>query len=201
MKKINIIKTIGVVLMGLSITTATIASLSSCSGLSVPKAPNEFYWNSTKDYTGAGCTFWYPHDEYIVVNDKSEAYKLITDRNKYPDNYVKWDIIHTFTLGLNDKEERKPFKGWIIDFERTNTTIKYKVEIQEEGKSTKDTYYTVAAPFEKDYNPFTLKENQVSVAPYDELYSRYLCQLNLFPGVDFNDLKSVFYKLPRSADE
>ena len=43
MKKINIIKTIGVGLMGLSITTATIASLSSCSGLSVPKAPNEFY--------------------------------------------------------------------------------------------------------------------------------------------------------------
>ena len=199
MKKINIIKTIGVGLMGLSITTATIASLSSCSGLSVPKAPNEFYWNSTKDYTGAGCTFSYPHDEYIVVNNKSEAYKLITDRNKYPDNYVKWDIIHTFTLGANDKD--KPFKGWIIDFERTNTTIKYKVEIQEEGKSTKDTYYTVAAPFEKDYNPFTLKENQVSVAPYDELYSRYLCQLNLFPGVDFNDLKSVFYKLPHLDDE
>ena len=201
MKKINIIKTIGVGLMGLSITTATIASLSSCSGLSVPKAPNEFYWNSTKDYTGAGCTFWYPHDEYIVVNNKSEAYKLITNRNKYPDNYVKWDIIHTFTLGLNDKEERKPFKGWIIDFERTNTTIKYKVEIQEEGKSTKDTYYTVAAPFKKDYSPFTLDENQVSVAEYDHLYSRYLCQLNLFPGVDFNDLKSVFYKLPHHDDE
>ena len=199
MKKINIIKTIGVGLIGLSITTATVASLSSCSGLSVPKAPNEFYWNSTKDYTGAGCTFSYPHDEYIVVNNKSEAYKLITDRNKYPDNYVKWDIIHAFTLGANDKWE--PFKGWIIDFERTNTTIKYKVEIQEEGKSTKDTYYTVAAPFETDYNPFTLKENQVSVAPYNQLYSRYLCQLNLFPGVDFNDLKSVFYKLPRSADE
>ena len=177
MKKINIIKTIGVGLMGLSITTATLASLSSCSGLSVPKAPNEFYWNSIKDYTGAGCTFWYPHDEYIVVNDKSEAYKLITDRNKYPDNYVKWDIIHTFTLGLNDKEERKPFKGWIIDFERTNTTIKYKVEIQEEGKSTKDTYYTVAAPFEKDYNPFTLDENHVRVAKYEELSSSYLCQL------------------------
>ena len=199
MKKINIIKTIGVGLMGLSITTATLASLSSCSGLSVPKAPNEFYWNSTKDYTGAGCTFWYPHDEYIVVNDKSEAYKLITDRNKYPDNYVKWDIIHTFTLGANGKD--KPFKGWIIDFERTNTTIKYKVEIQEEGKSTKDTYYTVAAPFKKDYSPFTLDENQVSVAEYDHLYSRYLCQLNLFPGVDFNDLKSVFYKLPHHDDE
>ena len=199
MKKINIIKTIGVGLMGLSITTATIASLSSCSGLSVPKAPNEFYWNSTKDYTGAGCTFSYPHDEYIVVNNKSEAYKLITDRNKYPDNYVKWDIIHAFTLGANDKD--KPFKGWIIDFERTNTTIKYKVEIQEEGKSTKDTYYTVAAPFEIDYNPFTLKENQVSVAEYNYLYSRYLCQLNLFPGVDFNDLKSVFYKLPHHDDE
>ena len=199
MKKINIIKTIGVGLMGLSITTATIASLSSCSGLSVPKAPNEFYWNSTKDYTGAGCTFWYPHDEYIVVNDKSEAYKLITDRNKYPDNYVKWDIIHAFTLGANGKD--KPFKGWIIDFERTNTTIKYKVEIQEEGKSTKDTYYTVAAPFKKDYSPFTLDENQVSVAEYDHLYSRYLCQLNLFPGVDFNDLKSVFYKLPHHDDE
>ena len=199
MKKINIIKTIGVGLMGLSITTATIASLSSCSGLSVPKAPNEFYWNSTKDYTGAGCTFWYPHDEYIVVNDKSEAYKLITDRNKYPDNYVKWDIIHTFTLGANGKD--KPFKGWIIDFERTNTTIKYKVEIQEEGKSTKDTYYTVAAPFKKDYSPFTLDENQVSVAEYEHLYSRYLCQLNLFPGVDFNDLKSVFYKLPHLDDE
>ena len=199
MKKINIIKTIGVGLMGLSITTATIASLSSCSGLSVPKAPNEFYWNSTKDYTGAGCTFWYPHDEYIVVNDKSEAYKLITDRNKYPDNYVKWDIIHTFTLGANGKD--KPFKGWIIDFERTNTTIKYKVEIQEEGKSTKDTYYTVAAPFKKDYSPFTLDENQVSVAEYEHLYSRYLCQLNLFPGVDFNDLKSVFYKLPHHDDE
>ena len=199
MKKINIIKTIGVGLIGLSITTATVASLSSCSGLSVPKAPNEFYWNSPYDYTGAGCTFSYPHDEYIVVNDKSEAYKLITDRNKYPDNYVKWDIIHTFTLGANGKD--KPFKGWIIDFERTNTTIKYKVEIQEEGKSTKDTYYTVAAPFEKDYNPFTLKENQVNVAPYDELYSRYLCQLNLFPGVDFNYLKSVFYKLPHLDDE
>lgn len=199
MKKINIIKTIGVGLMGLSITTATIASLSSCSGLSVPKAPNEFYWNSTNDYTGANCTFSYPHDEYIVVNNKSEAYKLITDRNKYPDNYVKWDIIHTFTLGANGKD--KPFKGWIIDFERTNTTIKYKVEIQEEGKSTKDTYYTVAAPFEKDYSPFTLDENQVSVAEYDHLYSRYLCQLNLFPGVDFNDLKSVFYKLPHLDDE
>ena len=201
MKKINIIKTIGVGLMGLSITTATIASLSSCSGLSVPKAPNEFYWNSSKDYTGAGCTFWYPLDEYIVVNDKSEAYKLITDRNKYPDNYVKWDIIHTFTLGLNDKEERKPFKGWIIDFERTNTTIKYKVEIQEEGKSTKDTYYTVAAPFEKDYNPFTLVENHVRVAKYEELSSSYLCQLNVFPGVDINYLKSVFYKLPHLDDE
>ena len=199
MKRINIIKTIGVGLMGLSITTATVASLSSCSGLSVPKAPNEFYWNSTKDYTGAGCTFSYPHDEYIVVNDKSEAYKLITDRNKYPDNYVKWDIIHTFTLGANGKD--KPFKGWIIDFERTNTTIKYKVEIQEEGKSTKNTYYTVAAPFETDYSPFTLDENQVSVAEYDHLYSRYLCQLNLFPGVDFNDLKSVFYKLPHHDDE
>ena len=199
MKKINIIKTIGVGLMGLSITTATLASLSSCSGLSVPKAPNEFYWNSIKDYTGACCTFWYPHDEYIVVNDKSEAYKLITDRNKYPDNYVKWDIIHTFTLGANGKD--KPFKGWIIDFERTNTTIKYKVEIQEEGKSTKDTYYTVAAPFKKDYSPFTLDENQVSVAEYEHLYSRYLCQLNLFPGVDFNDLKSVFYKLPHHDDE
>ena len=133
MKKINIIKTIGVGLMGLSITTATIASLSSCSGLSVPKAPNEFYWNSTKDYTGAGCTFSYPHDEYIVVNDKSEAYKLITDRNKYPDNYVKWDIIHAFTLGANDKWES--FKGWIIDFERTNTTIKYKVDEFESNKS------------------------------------------------------------------
>ena len=199
MKKINIIKTIGVGLMGLSITTATIASLSSCSGLSVPKAPNEFYWNSPYDYTGAGCTFSYPHDEYIVVNDKSEAYKLITDRNKYPDNYVKWDIIHAFTLGANDKWE--PFKGWIIDFERTNTTIKYKVEIQEEGKSTKDTYYTVAAPFEKDYNPFTLVENQISVAEYDYLYSDYLCQLNVFPGITFNNLKSVFYKLPHPADE
>ena len=199
MKKINIIKTIGVGLMGLSITTATVASLSSCSGLSVPKAPNEFYWNSPYDYTGAGCTFSYPHDEYIVVNNKSEAYKLITDRNKYPDNNVKWDIIHTFTLGANGKD--KPFKGWIIDFERTNTTIKYKVEIQEEGKSTKDTYYTVAAPFKKDYSPFTLDENQVSVAEYDHLYSRYLCQLNLFPGVDFNDLKSVFYKLPHHDDE
>ena len=199
MKKINIIKTIGVGLMGLSITTATLASLSSCSGLSVPKAPNEFYWNSTKDYTGADCTFSYPHDEYIVVNNKSEAYKLITDRNKYPDNYVKWDIIHAFTLGANDKWE--PFKGWIIDFERTNTTIKYKVEIQEEGKSTKDTYYTVAAPFETDYNPFTLKENQVSVAEYNHLYSDYLCQLNVFPGVDINYLKSVFYKLPHHDDE
>lgn len=201
MKKINIIKTIGVGLMGLSITTATIASLSSCSGLSVPKAPNEFYWNSTKDYTGAGCTFSYPHDEYIVVNNKSEAYKLITDRNKYPDNYVKWDIIHAFTLGANDKWE--PFKGWIIDFERTNTTIKYKVEIQEEGKSTKDTYYTVAAPFpfEKDYNPFTLDENHVSVAEYDHLYSDYLCQLNVLPGITFNYLKSVFYKLPHLDDE
>ena len=199
MKKINIIKTIGVGLMGLSITTATIASLSSCSGLSVPKAPNEFYWNSTKDYTGAGCTFSYPHDEYIVVNNESEAYKLITDRNKYPDNYVKWDIIHAFTLGANDKWE--PFKGWIIDFERTNTTIKYKVEIQEEGKSTKDTYYTVAPPFKKDYSPFTLDENHVSVAEYDHLYSDYLCQLNVFPGITFNYLKSVFYKLPHHADE
>lgn len=199
MKKINIIKTIGVGLMGLSITTATVASLSSCSGLSVPKAPNEFYWNSTKDYTGAGCTFSYPHDEYIVVNDKSEAYKLITDHNKYPDNYVKWDIIHAFTLGANDKWE--PFKGWIIDFERTNTTIKYKVEIQEEGKSTKDTYYTVAAPFKKDYSPFTLDENHVSVADYDHLYSDYLCQLNVLPGITFNYLKSVFYKLPHLDDE
>ena len=199
MKKINIIKTICVGLMGLSITTATLASLSSCSGLSVPKAPNEFYWNSTKDYTGAGCTFSYPHDEYIVVNDKSEAYKLITDRNKYPDNYVKWDIIHAFTLGANDKWE--PFKGWIIDFERTNTTIKYKVEIQEEGKSTKDTYYTVAAPFKKDYSPFTLDENHVSVAEYDHLYSDYLCQLNVLPGITFNYLKSVFYKLPHLDDE
>ena len=199
MKKINIIKTIGVGLMGLSITTATLASLSSCSGLSVPKAPNEFYWNSTKDYTGAGCTFSYPHDEYIVVNNKSEAYKLITDRNKYPDNYVKWDIIHAFTLGANDKWE--PFKGWIIDFERTNTTIKYKVEIQEEGKSTKDTYYTVAPPFKKDYSPFTLDENHVSVAEYDDLYSDYLCQLNVLPGITFNYLKSVFYKLPHLDDE
>ena len=199
MKKINIIKTIGVGLMGLSITTATVASLSSCSGLSVPKAPNEFYWNSTKDYTGAGCTFSYPHDEYIVVNDKSEAYKLITDHNKYPDNYVKWDIIHAFTLGANDKWE--PFKGWIIDFERTNTTIKYKVEIQEEGKSTKDTSYTVAAPFKKDYSPFTLDENHVSVADYDHLYSDYLCQLNVLPGITFNYLKSVFYKLPHLDDE
>ena len=199
MKKINIIKTICVGLMGLSITTATLASLSSCSGLSVPKAPNEFYWNSTKDYTGAGCTFSYPHDEYIVVNDKSEAYKLITDRNKYPDNYVKWDIIHAFTLGANDKWE--PFKGWIIDFERTNTTIKYKVEIQEEGKSTKDTYYTVAPPFKKDYSPFTLDENHVSVAEYDHLYSDYLCQLNVLPGITFNYLKSVFYKLPHLDDE
>ena len=138
-------------------------------------------------------------DKYIVVNNKSEAYKLITDRNKYPDNYVKWDIIHTFTLGLNGKDQR--FKGWIIDFERTNTTIKYKVEIQEEGKSTKDTYYTVAAPFETDYNPFTLKENQVSVAEYKHLYSDYLCQLNVFPGVDINYLKSVFYKLPHLDDE
>ena len=199
MKKINIIKTIGVGLMGLSITAATLASLSSCSGLSVPKAPNEFYWNSPYDYTGAGCTFSYPHDEYIVVNNKSEAYKLITDRNKYPDNYVKWDIIHTFTLGANGKD--KPFKGWIIDFERTNTTIKYKVEIQEEGKSTKDTYYTVAPPFKKDYSPFTLDENQVSVAEYDYLYSDYLCQLNVLPGITYNYLKSVFYKLPHHDDE
>ena len=199
MKKINIIKTIGVGLMGLSITTATIVSLSSCSGLSVPKAPNEFYWNSPYDYTGAGCTFSYPHDEYIVVNNESEAYKLITDRNKYPDNYVKWDIIHTFTLGLNDKDQ--PFKGWIVDFERTNTTIKYKVEIQEEGSSTKDTYYTVAAAFEKDYNPFTLDENHVRVAKYQDLSSSYLCQLNVFPGADINYLKSVFYKLPHPADE